>query len=122
MLNLLFHVLAAITLILSMIIIVLGFLWIIQLELIEMIHVNILWKVEKKVRAWSYGEKKRKTVERVLKRRKGGNSANRKRAQRLKRAVQTRSDKPQEIQLQDDKTTKQVKRGRKKIQLKEENN
>lgn len=57
MIKLLFHFLLLLVLLISILIIITGGAWVLSLELNEMLDVDVLWNVKRKVRRFIYGEK-----------------------------------------------------------------
>lgn len=92
MINILFHLLITMVLLSSIIVLLLGIIWVISIELKEILEVDVLWNIKTKVRSYIYAsEEQRKEIRRNLFRRTTRTSRSRNRTQKRKRKIQESS-------------------------------
>lgn len=92
MINILFHILITMVLLASIIVLLLGIMWLISIELREMLDVDVLWNIKMKVRTYVYAsEEQRKEIRRNLFRRTARTSRSRNRTQKRKRKIHEES-------------------------------
>jgi len=105
--SILFKILITLVLFVGILITIVGSTWVLSLQLNELLEVDVLWNIKKKVRAYIYGDN-RKVVGRVFSRRTKRSKSDRAKIHSVKKRLFRAKDKPKAIQVQKNKTVKQV--------------
>ena len=108
MITFLFKLLTSILLILSLILVLIGGLYMLSIELQWWLDVDVFHRLKMKVRKWAYAETKaeRETMARMFSRRKGRGKTNKERNQVVKKRLFRRKDQRKTVEKQKNKNVK----------------
>ena len=111
--SLLFNILMTLVLITGILIVLVGSLWVLCLQLNELLEVDVLWKVKRKARSIIYAD--RETMGRMLGPGTSRGHRNRIQADKVKRSILQRRNLWKKIQIQSDDADEEGGRDREKI-------
>ena len=111
--SLLFNILMTLVLIVGILIVLVGSLWVLSLQINELLEVDVLWRVKRKARSIIYAD--RETMGRMLGPGASRGHRNRIQTNKVKRSILQRGNLWKKIQIQSDNADKEIGRDREKI-------